>query len=94
MRLYLISAAGNRHVKVGIAKNPVRRCRELQTGCPNKLTIAWISPEMDEQTARDFEKLAHQRLGFRLGGGSEWRQMPVADARRLISEMVYASLTA
>jgi len=38
---YLIEAEGSHLVKIGIASDPVRRLRELQTGQPMELRLLW-----------------------------------------------------
>ena len=38
---YLVAADGTHLVKIGIAKDPVRRLKELQTGQPMQLHLLW-----------------------------------------------------
>ncbi len=38
---YLVAAEGSHLVKIGIAKDPMRRLRELQTGQPMELRLLW-----------------------------------------------------
>lgn len=38
---YLVAAEGSPLVKIGIAKDPMRRLRELQTGQPMELRLLW-----------------------------------------------------
>lgn len=64
--VYVISAEGLPIVKIGKANNPTQRVRELQTGSPAKLSVAWAT-----QARPDLEYALHDRLSeYREGG--EW----------------------
>ncbi|MGW2048608.1 GIY-YIG nuclease family protein [Streptomyces sp. NPDC001858] len=61
---YLIAADGTQLVKIGIAKDPMRRLRELQTGQPMDLHLLW-------SMAGDYERDLHVHFDvYRVRG--EW----------------------
>lgn len=61
---YLVAADGTHLVKIGIAKDPMRRLRELQTGQPMDLRLLW-------SIAEDYERDLHVHFdAYRVRG--EW----------------------
>lgn len=61
---YLVAAEGSPLVKIGIASDPARRLRELQTGQPMDLTLLWSA-------TGDFERDLHAHFAaYRVRG--EW----------------------
>lgn len=46
-------------VKIGIARSPATRLRELRTGCPYKIDLLYMRQARDRQHAIDHERLAH-----------------------------------
>lgn len=61
---YLIAAEGTHLVKIGIAKDPMRRLKELQTGQPMDLQLLW-------SIAGDYERDLHVHFcAYRVRG--EW----------------------
>lgn len=69
---YLIAAEGTHLVKIGIAKDPMRRLRELQTGQPMDLHLLWF-------IAEDYEHDLHVHFSaYRVRG--EWFDLtPLGD---------------
>jgi hypothetical protein len=62
-------------VKIGFAKNPQGRQRELQTGAPRQLHLFWTI-QCGSFCVRDIERVAHEMLlNHRLAG--EWFDIPV-----------------
>jgi len=78
-------------VKIGVANNPVERCRSLQTGCPDELFIkaAWAIPTETLFDARRVECYLHERFGskhshgewFYVNARDVWAAMPSAAIR-------------
>ncbi|MEV7925969.1 GIY-YIG nuclease family protein [Kitasatospora sp. NPDC088779] len=64
--VYMMTAAGSRLIKIGVAKNPMQRLRELQTGSPGKLDVLWLV-----EGTRALEKALHGRLSAYRARG-EW----------------------
>lgn len=65
--IYVIACLGPSAVKIGItAGHPIKRLRQLQTGCPSRLMlVGWFPGKEDDETA------LHERLKpFRMRG--EW----------------------
>lgn len=61
---YLVAADGTHLVKIGIAKDPMRRLKELQTGQPMGLHLLW-------SVAGDYERDLHAHFdAYRVRG--EW----------------------
>jgi hypothetical protein len=61
---YLVAADGTHLVKIGIAKDPMRRLKELQTGQPMELHLLW-------SVAGNYESDLHVHFGaYRVRG--EW----------------------
>lgn len=69
---YLIAADGTHLVKIGLAKDPTRRLRELQTGQPMGLHLLW-------SIAEDYEHDLHVHFAaYRVRG--EWFDLtPLGD---------------
>lgn len=67
MGLYIIGNVQQNICKIGVSKNPSKRLKQIQTGCPFKVSIlAYV-----EHLGRDSEKEMHKRYkGDRMQG--EW----------------------
>ena len=61
-----------RLVKIGIAKNPARRLRQLQTGNPHAIFNHFVMKCHNENAARCIERNLHERHASRRIPGSEW----------------------
>lgn len=86
--VYVISCEGY-PVKIGIAKSPELRLRELQVGCPYRLHL-YFSIEV-EGDARKIEKHCHNQLSrFRLEG--EWFEITVEEAIEAVQFVVRSSI--
>ena len=73
--VYVMSTTGG-HYKVGIAKNPYQRQRELQTGCPLPITIEGVTAISDHGVdAARMEAKMHELLADFRGSG-EWFNAP------------------
>lgn len=59
-KIYLISS-DNGYVKIGIAKYPEKRLKQLQTGNANKLKIEYIA-EIEHNKTLLIEKMIHKNL--------------------------------
>jgi hypothetical protein len=71
--LYVISCAGGAPRKIGIARDPARRLRTLQTGHPDKLTIEYLLWTPGSGIASRIERAVHK--AFKLAGAhrsGEW----------------------
>lgn len=81
-KLYLIRIPELNISKIGVSKNPFKRIKELQTGCPYKLEISKI---FESKYTTKVEKTLHYRFAHlkidedihNLGG--EWFNLPIAD---------------
>lgn len=60
MQLYLIEAKDIFLYKIGITKNVKKRIKNLQTGCPNKLSVVQIFES--EKYCGKIEKSLHKRF--------------------------------
>ena len=60
--IYVISAIGISHVKVGVARNPVSRLRKLQTGQPLKLVILALADWPNQSERRIHRVLRAERV--------------------------------
>ena len=67
------------HYKLGIAKNVEKRRRQLQTGTPNKLSIAAFYPVTD---ARKKEKYLHTKYASKKRQG-EWFALDEKDVQNI-----------
>lgn len=79
--VYVIRSSSSKLVKIGYAVNPDQRVRELQTGSPGKLTVAWSIPG-HERLEREF----HRRFAeYRKNG--EWFDLTsLGDAVTVVRE--------
>lgn len=70
--VYIIVADGaNSPVKIGIAENPKKRLRQLQTGNPQRLRLAHVFEAESREVAVAWEMFSHKLFGNdRLAG--EW----------------------
>lgn len=81
---YLIAADGTHLVKIGIAKDPMRRLKELQTGQPMDLHLLW-------SIAGDYESDLHVHFAvYRVRG--EWFDLtslgdPIEVVRATVGEI-------
>jgi hypothetical protein len=75
MNVYLIKENDRKRVKgfykIGVAKKPMKRLSELQTGNPNQLQLVKTSGPYSEKQAFAIERELHTRLGFARMQG-EW----------------------
>lgn len=69
--LYCLSIPGN-YVKIGISFDVIERVRQLQSGCPEKITVgAFLDTEADGIVASRMEREVHAKLAaYRTSG--EW----------------------
>lgn len=89
--LYVIAARPDSGpVKIGLATNPARRMRGLQTGSPQRLglhgTFKLVGPDA-RKTAYRLERDIHRRLAHAAVSG-EWFAVTPAEARHLIRDMI------
>lgn len=72
--LYFIQAGDFGPVKVGVAKNPLKRVEELQTGNHCLLRLRATFQCDDSQEARSYEQAIHAAFrDLQTSGGREWR---------------------
>ena len=80
MLVYILAWDDKGPSKIGIAADPKKRLKGLQTGSPHTLSLKHIEPVGVAASA--IEREVHRALaGRRLPGGSEWFDLPPADAR-------------
>jgi len=80
MFVYVIAWSDNGPSKIGIAADPAKRLKALQTGSPHALSLKHVEPVGTAASA--VEREVHRALtARRLDGGSEWFDLPPADAR-------------
>lgn len=77
-KIYLISSK-NGYVKIGIAKNPEKRLKQLQTGNAEILTIEYIVDVM-VNTAKLVESMIHHNLKDYKKSG-EWFDVSINRAK-------------
>lgn len=83
--LYVLSAPGG-YYKVGIAKNPLERMRNLQCGNPLTISLeAWTSLDRDGVDAAQMEQLVHEALSMYRANG-EWFKADPAIIGRAVKE--------
>lgn len=76
--IYVIAAAPEGPVKIGISHDPDRRVRQLQTGHPGKLSVYHREP-VTAVTVRPLERLLHRDISHLCRRG-EWFDLCVSDA--------------
>ncbi len=82
--LYTIDGVKVKYCKIGKAKDPYKRVKEVQTGCPFPLTIYKIHTVYKHQNAYDIEANLHQRMKkYRCSG--EWFRILETDFEKFIS---------
>lgn len=79
--VYVIGIEGGA-VKIGIAKDAKSRMGEIQTGCPDRLTLFCFFPAPDGH-ARSIEKECHRRLAASRKNG-EWFDLDWRDASAMV----------
>jgi hypothetical protein len=81
--VYVIKSSNSKLVKIGYAVKPEQRARELQTGSPGKLTVAWSLPGHEQ-----LERELHRRFAdYRKNG--EWFDLTqLGDAVTVVREEV------
>lgn len=66
--LYIIQMAVTGDVKIGRSKHPLKRLRQLQTGCPHKLKLILVAKDMGW-----YETILHRRVAFAsIRSNGEW----------------------
>ena len=60
--LYLMRAGDSGALKIGRANDPARRARDLQVGCPERIQVLAILPEMGSDEHYAHQRFAHLRL--------------------------------
>jgi DNA-binding XRE family transcriptional regulator len=83
--IYVI-AAGDKTVKVGIARDPEKRCGFLQVGHHTPLEIAFTK-SCEEKEARLVEQFTHRLLKEKHLRG-EWFNVTVEEAKAVITEAI------
>lgn len=69
--VYVMQAGESGPVKIGVARNPLSRLRELQTGCFARLRLIAMEDLSDRSDALALESALHKRFRpYRLHG--EW----------------------
>jgi hypothetical protein len=83
--VYVMGSSRDGPLKIGFAKDPETRARDLQTGAPRALHVYWQFPVTEPER---WERLIHDALApSRLKG--EWFDIPV---ERAIAALWAASL--
>ena len=75
MKIYLIKEDHTNHYRIGITKQLIsKRIKQLQTGCPHKITLV----DYYETTDKKLETMVHGRLKkFQING--EWFDLPLEE---------------
>lgn len=77
VNIYAIAAGA--WIKLGVASDVQKRLRQLQTGNPEKLEVAWIVPAKNTAQAGAIETLLHDFFSSHRKSG-EWFNIDIADA--------------
>jgi predicted GIY-YIG superfamily endonuclease len=85
MYIYIIGNNENRQ-KIGFAKDPHRRLKNLQTGNPDKLYLHYYVEIPDEKT-RIMESKIHSEISYKRISG-EWFNISVEDAKLVLDHAV------
>jgi hypothetical protein len=86
--LYLMEA--REFVKIGIAINPIRRLKGIQSGCPLPVRLARAWSVSDDYYALLSEKVAHETLGkWRVQG--EWFELGAQSVIAVLRDIVEAA---
>lgn len=81
--VYVIRSSSSKLVKIGYAVNPDQRVRELQTGSPGKLTVAWSIPGRER-----LERELHRRFAEHRKSGEWFDLTQLGDAVTVVREEV------
>lgn len=87
--IYAISNGTN--IKIGYSKNPIKRLKQLQTGCVDKLSIIH-KIEVDDKKVKIVETLIHKKLSsYKISG--EWYNISNKEAidELNIAEILYVN---
>lgn len=79
--VYVIRSSGSKLVKIGYAVNPGQRVRELQTGSPEKLAVAWSIPGREQ-----LERELHRRFAAHRKSGEWFDLTQLGDAVTVVRE--------
>lgn len=85
--IYVIAAEENGPCKIGFAKDPSKRLKQLQTGHPAPLRL-WFSEPFSPTVVRKVERTIHETIKFDRSHG-EWFDISVRDA---IAEVSFATI--
>lgn len=86
-KIYVLSESVNPNIcKIGIAKDPIRRMSQLQTGNYRKLQIHHIIQMPHGVRARTVESIVHNKLSSVKidGGGEEWFKIGAENAFAIV----------
>lgn len=81
--LYAIADSANQLIKIGYAKDPEKRCAQLQTGNPTKLSVVW-KVEVDKSRAKLVETKIHKEYNYKRVRG-EWFKMTAQEATDILN---------
>ena len=81
--VYVIKSSSSKLVKIGYAAKPEQRARELQTGSPGKLTVAWSLPGHEQ-----LERELHRRFADHRKNGEWFDLTQLGDAVTVVREEV------
>lgn len=81
--VYVIRSSGSKLVKIGYAVNPGQRVRELQTGSPGKLAVAWSIPGRER-----LERELHRRFAEHRKNGEWFDLTQLGDAVAVVRDEV------
>lgn len=88
-KIYIITeASDNTASKIGIARDPVKRRSQLQTGNRRHLQIQHIISMPKRVKARSVETAVHNYLNdAQYPGGTEWFRVHPDDALRIVNKL-------
>jgi predicted GIY-YIG superfamily endonuclease len=84
--LYAIADHTNHLIKLGYARDPQKRCAQLQTGNPNVLSVVW-SVAISKSRARLVEQKIHQEYNHKRVR-REWFKMSAVEAEQVLNHAV------
>lgn len=81
--LYAIADTESQLIKIGYAKDPLKRCAQLQTGNAHPLKVIW-KVEVDVSRAKLVETKIHQEYNYKRVRG-EWFKMSEQEATDILN---------
>lgn len=87
MKYIYVITCGSAFIKVGVALNPSKRLKDLQTGAPLKLRLFDMVKIATARQAYKYENEVHRRLA-RFASEGEWFRCKPEDAMAIITAVI------